>query len=113
MLSFCKFKNSNSMLLSTILEILCQKFILTFMLIQISFFRKSLDPWVFQETIMTNSLTYADAGVDIDKANRLVNIFVGVNSSSPIVLPSSGTNASIFSLRISKHTLRTREYPLL
>ena len=23
---------------------------------------------------MTNSLTYADAGVDVDKANRLVNI---------------------------------------
>jgi len=89
-------------MLPTILEILCQKFILTFRPIQISFFRKSLDPWVFQETIMTNSLTYADAGVDVDKANRLVNIVkkIAQQTRRPGVMGEIGGFGGLFALNV-------------
>lgn len=87
--------------LSTTQGILCQKFILTFKAIKISFFEK-FDS--LQEITMTNSLTYADAGVDIDKANRLVETIkkIARKTRRSGVIGEIGGFGGLFALNIGK-----------
>ncbi len=51
---------------------------------------------------MTNSLTYADAGVDIDKANRLVNIVkkIAQQTRRSGVMGEIGGFGGLFSLNV-------------
>ncbi|MBC8430795.1 MAG: phosphoribosylformylglycinamidine cyclo-ligase, partial [Desulfobacterales bacterium] len=51
---------------------------------------------------MTNSLTYADAGVDVDKANRLVNIVkkIAQQTRRPGVMGEIGGFGGLFSLNV-------------
>ncbi|MBU0985881.1 MAG: phosphoribosylformylglycinamidine cyclo-ligase [Proteobacteria bacterium] len=53
---------------------------------------------------MTNALTYADAGVDIDKANRLIKMIKKIAKSTrrPGVMGEIGGFGGLFSLNIGK-----------
>ena len=53
---------------------------------------------------MTNSLTYADAGVDIDKANRLVETIkkIARKTRRPGVMGEIGGFGGLFALNIGK-----------